>query len=120
MSGTSTLQIQTMTRGAVPEGMVGFAVQRVGPLVRAASEPVLFARVKPTMSADPAVQRPAIAQLTADLNGRLLQGQAAGETMRAAIEHACDRLRIRLERAARNWEAVRGGRAVAGPGEWRA
>ena len=39
--------------------------------------------------------------------------------MREAVEHACDRLRIRLERAAPNWEAVRGGRPVAGPGEWR-
>ena len=39
--------------------------------------------------------------------------------MREAVEHACDRLRIRLERAARNWEAVRGGRPVPGPGEWR-
>jgi Sigma 54 modulation/S30EA ribosomal protein C terminus len=39
--------------------------------------------------------------------------------MREAVEHACDRLRIRLGRAARNWEAVRGGRPAAGPGEWR-
>ena len=30
-----------------------------------------------------------------------------------------DRLRIRLERAARNWAAIRGGKPVALPYEWR-
>ena len=119
MADAQTVQVQTETRGAVPEDMAGFAVHRVGSLLRAASEPVLFARVKLIMSADPAVERPAIAQVSIDLNGRLVRAQAAGGTMREAVEHACDRLRIRLERAARNWEAVRGGRPVPGPGEWR-
>jgi ribosome-associated translation inhibitor RaiA len=113
------LTVQTQTRGAVPEDAVSFAVQRVTSLLRVASEPVLFARVKLTMSADPAVQRPAITEVNADLNGRLIRAQAAGGTMREAVEHACDRLRIRLQRAARNWEAVRGARPVTGPGQWR-
>lgn len=119
MADTPTVQVQVQTRGAVPEGAVDLAVRRVSSLLRTAPEPVLFARVKLIMSPDPAVQRPAIAQANVDLNGRLIRAQAAGETMRAAVEHACDRLRIRLERAARNWEAVRGGRPVSGPGEWR-
>jgi Sigma 54 modulation/S30EA ribosomal protein C terminus len=119
MADTPTVQVQTETRGAVPEGAVDLAVHRVSSLLRIAPEPVLFARVKLIMSADPAVQRPAIVQANVDLNGRLIRAQAAGETMRAAVAHACDRLRIRLERAARNWEAARGGRPVPAPGEWR-
>ncbi len=119
MVDRQTVQVQTETRGAVPEGAVDLAVHRVSSLLRTAPEPVLFARVKLIMSADPAVRRPAIAQANIDLNGRLIRAQAAGETMRAAVEHACDRLRIRLERAARNWEAARGGRPVTAPGEWR-
>jgi len=119
MGDSQTVQVQTETRGAVPEGTVDLAVHRVNSLLRVAPEPVLFARVKLIMSADPAVQRPAIAQVNVDLNGRLIRAEAAGGTMREAVEHACDRLRIRLERAARNWEAVRGGRPVPGPGEWR-
>jgi hypothetical protein len=99
--------------------MTRFAVDRVGSLLKMASEPVLFARVKLVMTADPAVERPAIAQVTVDLNGRLLRAAASGPTMREAVEHACDRLRIRLDRAARNWEAIRGGRPVPGSGEWR-
>ena len=118
MADTPTAQVQAETRGAAPEGMASFAVYRVSSLLQAVSEPVLFARVKLIMSADPAVERPAIAQVSIDLNGRLVRAQAAGGTMREAVEHACDRLRIRLERAARNWEAIRGGRPVAGPGGW--
>ena len=109
MAGIPTVQVQAETRGAVPEDAAGFAVQQVSSVLRVASEPVLFARAKLTMSADPAVERPAIAQVNVDLNGRLIRVQAAGATMREAVEHACGRLRIRLERAARNWAAIRGG-----------
>lgn len=119
MAGPDTLQVQAETRGEVPEGAVSLAVHRVSALLRLAPEPVLFARVKLVMAADPAVPRPATAQVNIDLNGRLIRAQAAGPTMREAVEHAGDRLRIRLERAARNWAATRGGRPVSEPGEWR-
>lgn len=119
MADASTVQVQAEARGAVPQEMVGFAVSRVGTLLRVAPEPVLFARVKLTIVADPAVRCRAITQVSVDLNGRLIRAQAAGRTMREAVEHACDRLRVRLDRAARNWEAIRGGRPVPGPGEWR-
>ncbi len=119
MADTHTVQVQTETRGAVPADAASFAVRHVGSELRAAPEPVLFARVKLTMAADPAVARPAVAQVNIDLNGRLIRAQAAGETMREAIEHACGRLRVRLERAARDWPAIRGGQPAPGPGEWR-
>lgn len=119
MADTQTVQVQTETRGNVPADGVSLAVQQVSSALRMASEPVLFARVKLTMSADPAVERPAMAQVNIDLNGRLIRAHAAGETMRVAIERSCDRLRIRLEHAARNWAALRGGQPMPGPGEWR-
>lgn len=111
--------MQTQTHGAVPASAVSLAVRRVSSVLRIASEPVLFARVKLTMHADPAVERPAIAQINVDLNGRLVRVQSADRMMTAAIEHASDRLRIRLERAARNWAALRGSLPLPGPGEWR-
>jgi ribosome-associated translation inhibitor RaiA len=119
MTQAPVMQVQTELWGDVPRHVVRFATDRVGSLLRWASEPVLFARVKLTMIADPAVQRPAIVQVTADLNGRPLRAQAEGRIMHEAVEHACDRLRIQLVRAARHWEAVRGGRPVPAPGEWR-
>jgi ribosome-associated translation inhibitor RaiA len=119
MADTGTLEIQTQTHGRVPPSEMSEAIRRVSLLLRMASEPVLLARVKLTMDADPAVQRPAIAQINVDMNGRLVRVQSADETMRAAIEHACDRLRIRLERARRNWAGLRGSLPLPGPREWR-
>ncbi|HXW87674.1 MAG TPA: sigma 54 modulation/S30EA ribosomal C-terminal domain-containing protein [Streptosporangiaceae bacterium] len=119
MADAGTLEVQTQTHGQVPSSEVSDAVRRVSSLLRLASEPVLFARVKLTMHADPAMKRPAIAQINIDVNGRLVRVQAAEETMRAAVQHACGRLRTRLERAARNWAGLRGGLPLAEPGEWR-
>jgi Sigma 54 modulation/S30EA ribosomal protein C terminus len=119
MADTHSLQVQAETQGAVPDDAVSYAVHQVGVLLRKATEPVLFARVKLIMAAGPAVERPAVAQLNIDLNGRLIRAQAAGQTMREATHHACDRLRIRLERAARNWAAIRGSQPAPVPGEWR-
>lgn len=114
-----TLQVQTEAHGAVPALAAEVAVRKVRSLLRLASEPVLFARVKLTMAADPAVERPAIAQVSLDLNGRLVRAQATGADMREAVNRMSGRLRIRLERAARNWAATRGGKPVPLPREWR-
>jgi hypothetical protein len=119
MERAQTPQVQTESRGAVVEGAMDLAVKKVRSLLRLAPEPVLFARVKLTQVADPAVERPAIAESTFDLNGRLVRAQAVAGTMREAIERMSDRLRIRLERAARNWEAIRGGKPNAIAREWR-
>ena len=119
MTQTTVAQVHTETWGDVPRHTVRFAADRVGSLLTWASEPVLFARIKLTMIADLAVQRPAIAQVTVDLNGRPLRAQAEGRIMHEAVDHACDRLRTQLLRAARHWEAARGGRPVPTPGEWR-
>ena len=119
MADTRSVQVQAETQGAVPEAAVSYAADQVSALLRKAPEPVLFARVSLIMAADPAVERPALALLNIDLNGRLIRAQAAGENMREATHHACDRLRIRIQRAARNWAAVRGSQPEPGPGEWR-
>ncbi len=119
MADTRSVQVQAETQGAVPEGAVSYAVDQVSALLRKAPEPVLFARVSLIMAADPAVERPAVVQLNINLNGRLIRAQAAGETMREATHHACDRLRVRIQRAARNWAATRGSQPEPGPGEWR-
>ena len=112
MERARTLQVQTEARGAVPETAMELAVRKVRSLLRLAPEPVLFARVKLTMAADPAVERPATAQVNLDLNGRVIRASADGSSVRQAIARMCERLRVRLERAARNWAAIRGGRAV--------
>ena len=119
MNAVQTVPVQVETRGRVPEGMRELAAAKAGSLLRFAPEPVLSARVTLAVSADPAMPQPAVAQATIDLNGRTVRAQAVGETMRAAIEHMAARLRVRLDRSARNWAARRGTLPVAEPGEWR-
>ena len=119
MNAVPTMSVQVEVHGRVPGGMRELAAAKVGSALRFAPEPVLWARVTLAVSADPAVARPAVAQATVDLNGRTIRAQAAGETMRAAIEHMAARLRVRLDRLARNWAARRGTLPVSEPGEWR-
>jgi ribosome-associated translation inhibitor RaiA len=119
MNAVQTVPVQVETHGRVPEGMRELAAAKASSLLRFASEPVLSARVTLAVSADPAVARPALAQATIDLNGRIVRAQAAGETMPEAIEHMAARLRVRLDRSARDWSVRRGTLPVPDPGEWR-
>jgi len=119
MNAVQTMSVQVEAHGRVPDRMRELAAAKAGSLLRFASEPVLSARVTLAVSADPAVPRPAVAQATIDLNGRTIRAQAAGETMRAAIEHMAARLRVSLDRSARDWSARRGTLPVPERGEWR-
>ncbi|WP_433228064.1 ribosome hibernation promotion factor [Actinomadura formosensis] len=106
-------------RGAVPDGSADYARSKVTAVFGHAPEPVLFARVRLTMAADPAVARPALAQANLDVNGRLVRAQVAAETMPEAIDRLHDRLLHRLRRISRHWEARRGAQPLPGPHEWR-
>lgn len=123
MSDTQALQVETHTRGAVPEDAMDLAVLRVRAELRAAHEPVLFAKIKLAAATDPSAGQPALAQASVDVNGRRVRAQVAAETMRAAIELMCQKLKVRLEHAAEQGIAAAVGRAEAGgPGrrpDWR-
>jgi ribosome-associated translation inhibitor RaiA len=119
MNAVQTIPVQVKAHGRVPDGMRDLAAAKAASLLRFAPEPVFAARVTLAVSADPAVPRPAVAQATIDMNGRTIRAQAAGETMRAAIDHMAARLRVRLDRSARDWSARRGTLPVPAPGEWR-
>jgi ribosome-associated translation inhibitor RaiA len=101
MTAIEVIRVRTVTQGTVPEGAQEFAAAKVRSVLRRVTRPVLAARVTLTMSADPAVARPALAQATIDVNGRVVRAQAAGRTMRDAIELMTDRLRARLRRTVR-------------------
>ncbi len=111
--------VDVQTRGDVPADATGYARLRIAVLARHTHEPILHARVRLTMAGDPAVARPAIAQASLDLDGRLVRAHVAAKTMLEAIDMLHDRLRRRLERMAEHWEARRGGLPVTGDHEWR-
>lgn len=104
---SSTVDIQVTLRGHLP-GADEYAIRRIDDVLRFAPEPVLSARVKLTRHPDPAVERPIVAQANLDLRGRLVRAQASGVSVTEAVDLLHDRLRRRLLKFARNWEAQRG------------
>ena len=103
MTAIETIPVRTGTHGTVPEEAKALAVAKVRSVLRHVTRPVLSARVTLTMSADPAVARPAVAQATIDVNGRIVRAEAAGRTMRDAIELMADRLRRIVRRRFALW-----------------
>jgi ribosome-associated translation inhibitor RaiA len=119
MKGTENVEVQAETQGPVPDEMKELASSEVRSALRLTDRPILFVRVTLAMAANPAVERPAVARANLDIDGRIVHVQAAGETMRDAVERMADRLRSRLVRTARNWETRRGARPTGAEGEWR-
>lgn len=116
---TSAPFVHLRSSGSVPRADLDLAREKVSAALQHAHEPVLFARAKLAVLADPALERPAVAQVNVNLNGRPIRVQAARETLRDAVDEVCDRLRERLQRDAREWEAIRGGRPQTEAHEWR-
>lgn len=128
MSGTVSAKHPKMTgpdivvaaRGGIPNSAAAYARAKVlAAINRHSPEPVLFAKVRLAVAADPAVARPAMAQASLDVNGRLVRAQVAAQTLRAATDRLHDRLAEQLSRIGRNWQAKRGGMPVSEPHEWR-
>ncbi|MGW3264272.1 ribosome hibernation promotion factor [Streptomyces sp. NPDC001056] len=112
-------EIQVETQGQMPPGAVEYAREKVGALTGRTREPVLYARVKLTHMANPAVERPAIAQANLDVNGRPVRAHVAATAMHEAVDRLQDRLAVRLKRLEEHWEARRGKTPVPDPHEWR-
>lgn len=107
------------TKGDVAKSDIDYAKKRVDDVVRRAGGRVLFARVKLTKLPDLAVPRPAVVEANIDLRGRVIRAQVARPTMREATDEVHDRLRARMQRLERDWEAIRGARPLEQTGEWR-
>jgi ribosome-associated translation inhibitor RaiA len=73
------------------------AEQMVRRVLEVVHEPVLHAEVKLGVAPDPAVERPATASATLDVNGHPVRAHVAAHSLRAAIDLLEDRLRRRLE-----------------------
>ncbi|MEV0490521.1 ribosome hibernation promotion factor [Streptomyces atratus] len=112
-------EIQVETQGQMPPDVIEYAQEKVRALTGRTREPVLFARVKLTHMANPAMQRPAIAQANLDVNGHPARAHVAATTVTEAVDLLQDRLAARLERLEEHWETRRGKMSVPSPHEWR-
>lgn len=104
----SPKDVQVVEHGQFAEDVAGYARQKIAALARYTREPILFVRVRLERHPDPAATRPVAAQASLDLNGRVLQVKVAAATAREAVDLLEARLRQRLVKSARNWQAIRG------------
>lgn len=111
--------IEVVAGEEIPASAQASARAKTAALVHYASEPILRARIRLSQSHDPAVARPVIAQGNLDINGRPLRVQVAASTAHEAVELLESRMRRRLDRMARHWEARRGRMPAAASHEWR-
>lgn len=109
----------TVEVGELPEATARYARDKILKAVQRAGEPVLAIRVRITVHPDPAVERPVVAQANVDLGGRPVRAEVTAPTPREAVDLLEARLRHRLDRFARDWEARRGRQPVDRPHEWR-
>ncbi|MGZ4372807.1 MAG: sigma 54 modulation/S30EA ribosomal C-terminal domain-containing protein [Gaiellaceae bacterium] len=84
-----------------------------------APRPVLHARIVLRVERDPALQRPAIAKATLDVNGRPVRAHVAAEHIVEAIDLLERRLRRNLEDLEELERAHRHDTGIASAGEWR-
>jgi hypothetical protein len=118
-TGEHGFDLQVATKGDVAPESISYAVTRLGASAREVTEPILFARLKLEQAADPARDRPALAQVSLDIDGQLVRAHVAGHEMREAVDLLQQRLRDKLEHRAEHRKAVRNRDAIPQPGEWR-
>jgi ribosome-associated translation inhibitor RaiA len=118
-TATGEVTLTTLTRGEIGADAVSYARRRLGQLLKRMEAPLLFARVKLSIAADPATARPAMAQASVGVNGRIVRAQVAAHEMHEAIDLLQRRLASKLRRTAQRSETLRRRAGRSEPGEWR-
>jgi RNA polymerase-binding transcription factor DksA/ribosome-associated translation inhibitor RaiA len=111
--------IEVVALSPAAEPVKGYAEAKVRAVTGLVDEPILHARVKLTVAPDPAVERPARAQATLDVNGRLVRAEVAAHALQEAVDLLEGRLHDRLGHRAEREKALRHLGTEVRPGEWR-
>jgi RNA polymerase-binding transcription factor DksA/ribosome-associated translation inhibitor RaiA len=111
--------IEVVALDEAARAVVRRAERKVRRVLHVAGAPVLHATVKLGLAPDPAVERPALAEVTLDINGQLVRAHVAAHTLREAVDLLEDRLRRRLEHRVAHVDALRRSGHMARSGGWR-
>jgi RNA polymerase-binding transcription factor DksA len=111
--------IDVVDGGPKAEAARDYAVAKVRRAIETAGAPVLYGRIKLGEAADPAVERPALAEAMLDVNGRPVRAHVAASTMTEAVDLLEERLRERLRHRAERLRTLRRRGPASGAGEWR-
>ena len=111
--------LDVVVRGPVPQSAVEYARGKLTHVSGYASRPVLAARAVLTLAQDPAMERPARAEASLDVNGTQIRAHALASDMEGAVDLLEDKLHKNLvqyqdrERTRHRWIGVASG------SEWR-
>ena len=114
-----TATIEVVTRGPVADSVTEYARAKVDHVTGYANHPVLAARVVLTLAQDPAMERPARAEASLDVNGTQIRAHALASDMTGAVDLLEAKLQKNLvqfqdrERTRHRWIGV------ASEGQWR-
>lgn len=95
---TKPLSVAVTHRGNVGPGIAKYARAKVAAVLEDVRGPVLDAHVVLDWHRDPAVHRPALAEVSVDLNGTQIRAMSVRPTMQEAVDEMEDRLRRRIRR----------------------
>ena len=111
--------IDVVARGPKAEAARDYAVAKVRRALETAGAPVLYGRIKLGEAADPAVERPALAEAMLDVNGRPVRAHVAASTMTEAVDLLEERLRERVRHRVDRLRTLRRRDPASVAGEWR-
>jgi len=118
MSAVS-VPVEVTLRGKVGSFAGEYARGKISSALAVARQPVLYAHVVLDWTHNPAVERPAVAEVSVDVNGTPLRAKAEAPTMQEAVDELADRVRhqlVQLRELARTRHRRAG---TASEHEWR-
>ncbi|WP_056927407.1 ribosome hibernation promotion factor [Nocardioides sp. Soil805] len=114
-----SVRVEVTTRGNVGSFAGDYARERVSSALAVAHGPVLHAHVVLDWRHDPALERPAVAEAGADVDGTRLRAKASAPTMREAVDELEHRLRRRLVQLHERERTLHRATRTAAEHEWR-
>jgi len=118
---TSDTTIETSHRGDIDPRLIELLLHKVERTAAHCREDVRRMELRLTFEANPSRHRPAIVEVTLDIDGAPVRAHVAASTMSEAIDLLVDRLTRRLDRygSRRSRRAARRRSGDTGVGEWR-
>lgn len=111
--------IEVTLRGNVGSGAGQYARTKVANALGITHRPILHAHVVLEWRHDPALERPALAEATADVDGRLVRAKTTGSTMPEAVDELEYRLRRQLAQLQDRARTRSRWTGIASEHEWR-
>lgn len=118
-ASTSSVPVQVTRRGNVGSGTVPYARRKVQTALGVGRVPVRYAHVVLDWRRDPAIERPAVAEATADIDGTIVRATSIAPTMVEAVDDLEERLRRQLVHLEDRTRTRHRWTALAPEHEWR-